>query len=78
MSRLSATQTNALQQLYDAKAAGRKWSSASDLKVNLNTLYALSSRGYADYKHGAGSFAYPRTGISWQITEAGIEILKAA
>lgn len=68
--KLSKTQATALRFLAAAKQSGKR-ATASNMKVSLSTLYALSGRGLATYTNGVGSFTYPRISVFWSITEAG-------
>lgn len=44
---------------------------AQELGVRITTVESLEIKGLLRKERGAGSYAYPLTGILWRITDAG-------
>jgi len=47
-----------------------KWHNAYELKVSLNTVYALQRKGLVKVKRGLGSMWYPRLHVQFKKVDA--------
>jgi len=73
MKKLSRSQFHALHQLPNNTHEAR---SAYQIGASIATMNALQKKGLVTGYAGLGYFAFPRSGLSWKLTEAGLKLRK--